>query len=256
MQPPTIPRVLISYARERSSIAIWGKGKGIWDKEQEFLMTSVVRSKSPTIHIAVIESGPLRFAGFSALLGSESDFEVNATSLEECERLHNGAIVLLSDPGGRNLIRDVARLEAARPDLRIVATGSAADESTVLDVIASGAKGYVDEAASAAEFVQAIRVVNRGSLWVSRRILSMFIERANRFEGRTFPAARIVLTTREREVLEMLVAGNSNKEIATPLGIEVRTVKSHISKLLRKTGVRNRIALSAYAIDHAIVPTE
>jgi DNA-binding NarL/FixJ family response regulator len=216
-------------------------------------MNSTARSMGPTIRIAVIESGPLRFAGFSALLGSESDFEVSGMSLAGCEHLHDGAIILLSDPGGRNLIRDVARLKAARPDLRIVVTGSAADETMVLDVIASGAKGYVDEAASAAEFVQAIRIVNRGSLWVSRRILSMFIERANRFEGRTFPAARIVLTAREREVLEKLVAGNSNKEIATPLGIEVRTVKSHISKLLRKTGVRNRIALTTYAIDHAIV---
>jgi DNA-binding NarL/FixJ family response regulator len=81
----------------------------------------------------------------------------------------------------------------------------------------------------------------------------MFIERANQPEARAFPLAHVVLTAREREVLEMLVAGNSNKEIAEPLGIEVRTVKAHISKLLRKTGVRNRIALSTYAIDHAIV---
>ena len=120
----------------------------------------------------------------------------------------------------------------------------------------------MDEAASAAEFVQAIRIVNQGSLWVSRRILKMFIERTNRCEGRAFPAAPVVLTAREKEVLEMLVAGNSNKEIAIPLGIEVRmgievrTVKSHISKLLRKTGVRNRIALSSYAIGNAIVSSK
>ncbi len=219
-------------------------------------MNSAATSMGPTIHIFVIDSGPLRFAGFCALLGSEADFEVSAILFAECEHLHDGAIILLSDPRGRNLIREVARMKAARPGLRIVATGPAADESTVLDIIASGAKGYVDEAASAAEFVQAIRAVNRGSLWVSRRILSMFVESANRFEGRTFPSARIVLTAREREVLEMLVAGNSNKEIATPLGIEVRTVKSHISKLLRKTGVRNRIALTTYAIDHAIVASK
>jgi len=153
-------------------------------------------------------------------------------------------------------------LKAIRPDLRIIATGTGAEEEAVLDVLASGARGYMDEAASAAEFVQAIRIVNQGSLWVSRRILKMFIERTNRCEGRAFPAAPVVLTAREKEVLEMLVAGNSNKEIAIPLGIEVRmgievrTVKSHISKLLRKTGVRNRIALSSYAIGNAIVSSK
>lgn len=219
-------------------------------------MNTLATSKSPRIHIAVIESEPLRFAGFAALLGAEPDFEVNATSLTEYENLPNADVILLSDPTGGNLVRDVARLKAIRPDLRIIATGAGAGEEAVLDVLASGAKGYMDEGASAAEFVQAIRIVNQGSLWVSRRILKMFIERTSRCDERAFPAAPVVLTAREKEVLEMLVAGNSNKEIAIPLGIEVRTVKSHISKLLRKTGVRNRIALSSYAIGHAIVASK
>jgi DNA-binding NarL/FixJ family response regulator len=208
------------------------------------------------IHIAVIESEPLRFTGLAALLGLEPDFEVNATSLAEYENLPNADMILLIDPNDGNLMRDVAHLRAIRPDLRIIAMGAAAEQEAVLDVLASGAKGYVDEGASAVEFAQGIRIVNQGSLWVSRRILRMFVERTNRFEGRVFPTARVVLTPREREVLERLVAGNSNRQIAIPLGIEVRTVKTHISKLLRKTGVRNRIALSTYAINNAIVASK
>jgi DNA-binding NarL/FixJ family response regulator len=57
----------------------------------------------------------------------------------------------------------------------------------------------------------------------------------------------------EKEVLEMLVAGRSNKEIGSPLGIQERTVKAHVAKLLRKVGVQNRIALSIYAIAHSLV---
>jgi DNA-binding NarL/FixJ family response regulator len=192
-------------------------------------------------------------AAFAALLGLEPDFEVDVTSMAEYENLPNADVILLSDPKGGNLVRDIAGLKAIRPDLRIIATGTGAEQEAVLDVLASGARGYMDETASAVEFVQAIRIVNQGSLWVSRRILKMFIEHTNRCEGRAFPAAPVVLTVREKEVLEMLVAGNSNNEIAIPLGIEVRTVKCHISKLLRKTGVRNRIALSSYAIGNAIV---
>ena len=219
-------------------------------------MNTFATSQSPKIRVVVIASEPLRFAGFAAILGLEPDFEVNATSLAECENLATADVILLGDSKGGNQVRDVARLKAIRPDLRIIATGTGAEEEAVLDVLASGAKGYMDDTASAAEFVQAIRIVNRGSLWVSRRILKMFIERTNRCKGRALPAAPVVLTAREKKVLEMLVAGSSNKEIAIPLGIEVRTVKSHISKLLRKTGVRNRIALSSYAIGNAIVASK
>jgi DNA-binding NarL/FixJ family response regulator len=61
------------------------------------------------------------------------------------------------------------------------------------------------------------------------------------------------LTDREREVLKMLVVVRSNKEIGGTLGIEERTVKAHVAKLLRKVGVRNRIALSVHAITHSLV---
>ena len=56
-------------------------------------------------------------------------------------------------------------------------------------------------------------------------------------------------------MLGMLVTGMSNKEIAGPLGIEERTVKAHVGKLMRKTGVQNRIELSVHAITHALVPS-
>ncbi len=63
------------------------------------------------------------------------------------------------------------------------------------------------------------------------------------------------LTIRERDVLELLVAAQSNREIARALGIEERTVKAHIAKLMRKVGVDNRIALSVFAVRHALFAT-
>jgi len=81
----------------------------------------------------------------------------------------------------------------------------------------------------------------------------MFIDRVSSAPGRRFCAGRVTLTDREREVLEMLVVGRSNKEIGATLGIEERTVKAHVAKLLRKVGVQNRIALSVHAITHSLV---
>ena len=82
---------------------------------------------------------------------------------------------------------------------------------------------------------------------------SMFIERVSASPGRIFPAGRVTFTDREKEVLELLVVGRSNKEIGAALGIEERTVKAHVAKLMRKVGVQNRIALSVHAITHSLV---
>jgi DNA-binding NarL/FixJ family response regulator len=209
--------------------------------------------KKPLIRLAVVESDPLRFVGFRALFDSEPDFELISASLSEISGLTGVDLILLGNRNGQNLFDLMASLKAARPDLRIIVTGAGIDEETILKAIAAGAKGYVDEAASPTEFVQAIRIVNQGSVWAPRRVLSLFIERVSSSPGRIFPAGRVTFTDREKEVLEMLVAGRSNKEIGSALGIEERTVKAHVAKLMRKVGVQNRIALSVHAITHSLV---
>ena len=210
-------------------------------------------TRKPAIRVAVVESDPLRFVGFRALFDSEPDFELVSAALADISVMQDIDLVLLGNRSGQNLFDVMASMKAARPDLRIIVTGAGMDEETILKAIAAGSKGYVDEAASAAEFVQAIRIVNQGSVWAPRRVLSMFIERVSSSPGRIFPAGRVSFTDREKEVLEMLVAGRSNKEIGSALGIEERTVKAHVAKLMRKVGVQNRIALSVHAITHSLV---
>ena len=210
-------------------------------------------SKKPKIRVAVVESDPLRFIGFRALFDDEPEFELTASSVAEMATKGEVDLILLGSRGGLNLFDVMASLKASRPDLRIIVTGSGADDETILKALAAGAKGYVDEAASPAEFIQAMRIVHQGSVWAPRRVLSIFIERVTSSPGRIFPAGRVTFTDREKEVLELLVAGRSNKEIGSVLGIEERTVKAHVAKLMRKVGVQNRIALSVHAITHSLV---
>jgi DNA-binding NarL/FixJ family response regulator len=210
-------------------------------------------AKRALIRIAVVESDPLRFIGFRALFDSEPELELHAVAAAEIASRTDIDLIMLGSRGAQNLFDLMAGLKASRPDLRILVTGMGADDETILKALAAGAKGYVDEAASPAEFAQAIRVVNQGSVWAPRRVLSMFIERVTTSPGRIFPAGRVVFTDREKEVLELLVAGRSNKEIGAVLGIEERTVKAHVAKLMRKVGVQNRIALSVHAITHSLV---
>ena len=210
-------------------------------------------AKKPRMRIAVLESDPLRCVGFHALLDSESDLEILASSITEVSSLGVVDVVLLGSRNGVNLFDTMAGLKASRPDFKIIVIGSGADDETILKALAAGAKGYVDEAAAPLEFVQAIRMVNQGSVWAPRRVLSTFIERVSTSPGQIFPAGRVSFTDREKEVLALLVVGRSNKEIGSVLGIKERTVKAHVAKLMRKVGVQNRVNLSVHAITHHLV---
>jgi DNA-binding NarL/FixJ family response regulator len=211
-----------------------------------------VPMKKPRTRIALLESDPLRLVGFRALFDSEPEMELVSCMLPELPEHPEITVALLGSRNGDNLFDMIAGLKAARPDLRVIVTGSVLEEETVLKALAAGAKGYVDETASPAEFIQAIRIVLQGSIWAPRRVLSVFVDRVTA-SGRIFPAGKLNFTDREREVLELLVAGRSNKEIGSALGIEERTVKAHVAKLMRKVGVQNRIALSVHAITHSLV---
>jgi len=209
-------------------------------------------ARKPLIRIAVVESDPLRLVGFRALFESASGFKLVSASLPDIGGLQNIDLVLLSNCSVQHLFDLMASLKATRPDLPIIVMSSG-DEETILKALVAGAKGYVDEAASPAEFVQAVRVVSQGSVWAPRHVFSTFIERVSSAPDRIFPADRASFTDREKEVLELLVAGRSNKEIGSPLGIGERTVKAHVAKLMRKVGVQNRIALSVHALTHSLV---
>ena len=210
-------------------------------------------AKKPAIRIAVVDSDPLRFIGFRALFDGEPEFELISATLTDIAHMADVDLIMLGSRGQQNLFDLIAGLKASRPDLRILVTGSDVDDEAILKALAAGAKGYVDESAPPNIFTDAIRVVHQGSIWAPRRVFSMFVDRVTSSPGRIFPAGRVTFTDREKEVLELLVAGRSNKEIGAALGIEERTVKAHVAKLMRKVGVPNRIALSVHAITHSLV---
>jgi len=211
-----------------------------------------VHSK-PKIHIALVESDPLRLVGFRALLESESDLEMISASLPEIAVQTKVDVVLIGDRVGQNLFDTISNVKTMHPNLPIIVIGPNRDDETSLNAIVAGAKGYVFDGAPPREFAQAIRVVSQGSVWAPRRVLSMFVELAITQPKRMRPGVNAVITDREKQVLQMLVSGLTNKEIGAPLGIVERTVKAHIAKLMRKIGVHNRIELSVHAVARSLV---
>jgi DNA-binding NarL/FixJ family response regulator len=213
-------------------------------------MKSQIRN-SALIKIVVLKGDPLRFIGLRALLESQKDLELSFVDRSEIETMRSPDVFLLAERDGIGASHLLEDLRIRRPDIKVVVVGSGSEVEGALAAIATGAKGYISENAANAEFVSAIRTVSQGLIWASRKVFSLIIDRFSGSSRRVLAAK--TLTSRERQVLEMLVAGRSNKEIAAPLGIEERTVKAHVSKIMRKVGVENRIQLSVHAITHALV---
>jgi DNA-binding NarL/FixJ family response regulator len=132
------------------------------------------------VRIAVIDSDPLRFIGFRALLSSEPDFDLQSVSLADIGTHQGADAILLGRHLGKNVIQVLTTLKALRPSLDVIVTGCNLDEASILKIIAAGAKGFVDEVASVDELVRAIRTVRSGSVWAPRPVLSMFVEQAYR----------------------------------------------------------------------------
>jgi DNA-binding NarL/FixJ family response regulator len=209
-------------------------------------------TKNP-IRVALVENDPLRFVGFRALFDDDPDFQIQGCTSTSIFSNRAYDLVLIGAHTGPAMYEVMAALKALDPSVRIIATGSFPGDEMALRALCAGAKGYIEESASADEFKQAIRVVHSGSVWASRRLISKFIERVTIVPRRTTAEEPLVFTEREREVLHLLVSGRSNREIGCALGIEERTVKAHVAKLMRKAGVANRIALSVYALKHSLL---
>ncbi len=205
------------------------------------------------IRIAVVDGDPLRFVGFETCLSSEADFELSSASLKEISTLGDIDIVLLASHKGTNAVELLSTCRGVRPDLPFIVSGCNLTDELILQAISAGAKGCVDESGPVSELARAIRTVHSGSVWAPRRVLATFVEHHWGASGNGLSIGQTSLTPREREVLSMLVEGCSNKEIAVPLGIEERTVKAHVAKLLRKVGVPNRVVLSVHALTHSLV---
>jgi DNA-binding NarL/FixJ family response regulator len=212
------------------------------------------RIKSPArLRVALLEPEPIRLQGFVALFQDHPRIEFVVFDLAQFLADREFTLALLGLHGERLTLPFVATIHGLRPEVRLVVMGPDSDDEVILQAINSGAKAYLEASATPQQVEQAIEIVNQGSIWAPRRVLSIFVDRATQ-PVRSALSASAHFTARETEVLKLLVAARSNREIARSLGIEERTVKAHVAKLMRKVGVENRIALSIFAVTNSIVP--
>jgi two-component system, NarL family, response regulator LiaR len=140
-------------------------------------------------------------------------------------------------------LETIRRLSVSHPNLVVLALTSSSDERSVTEAMKAGARGYLLKDTQAADLCSAIRAAISGRVQLSPEAAAGLVQGV-----RSQEPSWESLTTRERQVLEFLAAGSSNKEIATQLNLVEKTVKTHVSNLLSKLGLHSRTQAALYAV--------
>lgn len=217
----------------------------------------MVSSPKPNvIRIGVLAGEPIRLEGLKTVFeeppGPDRPRIVPVLgSLDELLRdtkLSYLVVDLSSSADGLAMLENVKRI---RPGMRQIVIGPEGDDELVLDAITAGARAYLKFSADPHAVRMAIDVVLEDSIWAPRKLLSRLIDRllGVPVSGSGGVLGSLQLTERERQVLKLILRAQSNREIAKELGIEERTVKAHVGRLMRKAGAENRIELSIKALN-------
>lgn len=170
----------------------------------------------------------LGFAGFSATLQGE-------------------ALLWVLVPPGESAKAVLAQHAGVLKNRPFVVLSDTPSEAEAMDALEAGASGYCNGHAAPEVLKQVAMVVENGGIWVGRGLMQKFLAATARFAPESKPDQekwRKLLTAREQEVALLLARGASNKEIARQFDITERTVKAHVSAMLDKLGVRDRLQLS------------
>jgi DNA-binding NarL/FixJ family response regulator len=213
------------------------------------------------ITVLIVDDHAVVRRGLLAFLDSESDLEVigdaegGAQALDLLARLSSEGLrpdVVLMDLRMQPVdgIEATRRIRARYDDVEVVALTSFGEEERVHAALEAGASGYLLKDADAGEVAAAVRAAHRGELQLdpalARRLMASLHDGA-----RTDSTAD--LTSREREVLRLIGAGEANKRIAAELDISERTARTHVSNILRKLGLSSRTQAALWAVREGLV---
>jgi DNA-binding NarL/FixJ family response regulator len=210
------------------------------------------------LRVLVADDHTIVRTGIRHVLEGEPGFDVvgEASNGEEAfdlaVELHPDVVVLdISMPGASGL-EVAARLRTVSSPPRVLILSMHDNAEYVLESVRAGAHGYLLKDTAATELRSAIHAVCRGESYFSPPVASR-LSAAVRGEHEIRPASLEQLTGREREVLEGIARGRTNKEIAAELGISYRTVETHRESLMKKLQIRTVAELTRFALGAGIV---
>jgi NarL family two-component system response regulator LiaR len=201
---------------------------------------------------AVVREGLRNFLALQdglEIVGEASD---GNEAIEQAQRLEPDVILMDLVMPGLDGIGAMRQLRARSPASRVIVLTSFLEDERVLPAIQAGAAGYLLKNVAPAELARAIRAAHAGEAIIDPTAAARLVQAiADDARPRIEEPER--LTRRERDVLELIARGQSNKRIALELGISEKTVKTHVGHLLAKLGVTDRTQAALMAVEEGLV---
>lgn len=193
--------------------------------------------------------------GFALIVGREPDLEVvgeastGREAVEMADQLRPDVVVIDVSMPELNGIEGTRRIMDQHPRTRVLAVSMHRDAVYVREILKAGARGYVLKDAADEDFLTAVRAVARNEAYLSPKIADAVL--ADYRKSVNDPID--LLTSREREVLQMIAEGKTNKEIANVLSLSVYTVEAHRGKIMEKLNLHNTGDLVRFALRNGLI---
>lgn len=205
------------------------------------------------LKIMIVEDTVLIRKGLRQILSLKKDYIIVGEAehgdkvVEQALALQPDIILMDIHLPGKNGIELTAEIKKLMPDVKIMALTIDANQNSLSSMLKAGASGYVLKDIDAETLYEAINVIYRGSTFIEPRLFSMPEFMNLTFEGKqALIQQQLGLTQRELEIINCIACGDSNKDIAEMLYISEKTVKNHVSNILKKMGVEDRTQIAAY----------
>ncbi len=213
---------------------------------------------SPKIRIFIVDDHTIFRQGLTEVFRLQPDMQAigDSGSLKEASPLivkHKPDVVLLDlrlpDEFGLDLLKQMKELS---PTSRTIVLTGSDEPPDVVEAMRLGARGFVQKHSATELLLKAIRKVHQGEIWLDNTMTESVLQAFQ--TGQAKPSVPAVpLSTRERQILQLVVEGCKNREIATRLFISEKTVKNHLSNIFEKMGVSDRVELAVQAMERKIL---
>jgi DNA-binding NarL/FixJ family response regulator len=215
-----------------------------------------------TIRVLLADDHRIMREGLRSLLEQQSDMTLvgEADNGREAVRLArkvlpNIAVVDLAMPD-LNGIEATRQILDVAPQVKVLALSMHMDRRLIMGMIEAGASGYLLKDCAFEEFVNAIRAVAAGGMYLSPRIAGLVVKDRLRTNGESPSLAAPTLTPKEREIVQLIAEGRSTKEIASLRSVSIKTVETHRQHVMGKLGYRSVAELTKFAIREGITSVD
>jgi DNA-binding NarL/FixJ family response regulator len=213
-------------------------------------------------HVLLVDDHQILRQGLKALLNDQPDFRVTEAdtgraAVGKAAELSPDVVVMDLAMPGLNGIDATRQINDMNPAIKVIALSAHSDKRMITEALRAGASGYVPKDAAFEELANAIRQVLAGKVYISPKIAIAVREALTEsVTNGDLSHVRGRLTSREREVLQLLAEGKSTKEVAAVLHVGVKTVETHRRQMMEKLQMYSLAELTKYAIREGITSVE